>query len=542
MEQPILDGLLQYNTEGCYPWHMPGHKRRLNTIFPELVENPYQIDVTEVGNLDEFHDPHGIIQEAFLHATSIYGSDQSYYLVNGSTCGIMAAISAVCKRGDTLIVARNCHKSVYNALRLLQVKPVYIMPEWNEELNMFGGMDPDKVKRAIRQNPSAKGVMIVSPTYEGVVSDIEKIAKIAHKDKIPLLVDEAHGAHFEFMAHANETISTTDYRKVPDAAIRLGADVVIESLHKTLPAMTQCAILHYRKGLVSQKRLEEFLSIYQSTSPSYVFMATMEACIQKMDHERDGLFIIYKELLSEYRKRFAGLQCIHLVGKEDFKKQSTYEYDDGKLVFSTKDCRIEKDGESVALTGPMLGEILRTEYGQMMEMAAGDYVIAMTSIADSREAFEALYLAIETIDEQLTKTAQVVDNNNKEIKLTTLLSGRKRRKRKEETEPEEIQEYTIPEKRMEFYQARESERSMVTMQEALGRVSGDYIYVYPPGIPILAPGELFSKAVIRKIDEAVEKNLNLKGVLQKEDGTRMVEVVQDGSWLSRKRRIHDKQL
>jgi arginine/lysine/ornithine decarboxylase len=187
MEQPILNGLIQYNTEGSYPWHMPGHKRRLNTIFPDMVENPFSIDVTEVGDLDELHDPKGIILKAEQRASEIYGSDKSYYLVNGATGGIMAAIAAVCEHGDTIIVSRNCHKSVYNAIRLLGLKAVYIKPEWNDELCMFGGIDPDMVKKAMKEHTHAKAVVIVSPTYEGVVSDIEKIAKLVHKESFRLL-------------------------------------------------------------------------------------------------------------------------------------------------------------------------------------------------------------------------------------------------------------------------------------------------------------------------------------------------------------------
>lgn len=490
MEQPILNGLIEYRTEGCYPWHMPGHKRRLNTIFPDLVENPFLIDVTEVGNLDEFHDPNGIIKDALERAAEIYGSNKSYYLVNGSTCGILAAISSVCKQGDSLIITRNCHKSVYHALRLLNIKPIYIMPEWNDNLEMFGGVNCNIVKKTIKEHPEAKGVLIVSPTYEGVVSDIEKISRIAHKFNLPLIVDAAHGAHFEFMANVNETISTTNYNKVPDPAIRLGADIVIESLHKTLPAMTQCAILHEKSQLIDRKRLEEFLSIYQSTSPSYVFLASVEACIEKMNHERDGLFIIYKELLAEYRKRFGQLKHIHLVEKEDFKKNSILEYDDGKFVFSVKNCGIEKEDGVVALNGVMLGKMLEQEYGQMMEMAGGSYVVAMTSVADSKEAFEALYQAIETIDGQLTEFNEISDN---------ILYNR------------------IPERSMEIAKAKDSITEEISFMEAAGRISGEYIYIYPPGIPVVVPGEVISRDILKEINKAIDKGLNVKGILQREN-------------------------
>ena len=490
MEQPILHGLIEYKTEGCYPWHMPGHKRRLNTIFPELVENPFLIDVTEVGNLDNFHHPEGIIQSAFGRAAKIYGASKSYYLVNGSTCGILAVISAICRPGDSLIVARNCHKSVYHAIRLLNIKPVYILPKWNNELEMFGGIDCNEVKKNIKEHPEVKGVIIVSPTYEGVVSDIEKIAKIAHKFNKPLIVDEAHGAHFEFMANVNETISTTDYRKVPDPAIRLGADIVIESLHKTLPAMTQCAILHENSQLVDRRRLEEFLSIYQSSSPSYVFMASMEACIEKMDHERDGLFIIYKELLAEYRKRFSQLEHIHLVDETDFKRNCVCGYDDGKIVFSVKNCGIIEGETIIPLNGVMLGKILEEEYGQMMEMAGGSYVIAMTSVADSKEAFEALYQAIETIDGQLTDFETMSDN---------ILYGK------------------LPERNMEITEARNKSMEEISFTEAVGRMSGEYVYIYPPGIPIVAPGEVFSEEILNEIKKNVNNGFHVRGILQKEE-------------------------
>lgn len=518
MEQPILNGLIAYNTEGNYPWHMPGHKKRLNTIFPEIIENPFSIDVTEVGNLDEFHHPEGIIKEAFDKASGIYGSNRSYYLVNGSTCGILAAISAVCKPGDTLIIARNCHKSVYHAIRLLKLKPVYIMPEWNENLNMFGGVSLDKVKKVIKEHSSAKAVVLVSPTYEGVVSDIEKIAKLLHKVKLPLIVDEAHGAHFEYMANVNETISTTNYKKVPDPAIRLGADIVVESLHKTLPAMTQCAILHIKSNLVSQKRLEEFLSIYQSTSPSYVFMATTEACIEKMDHERDGLFIIYKQLLSEYRKKFGQLSHIHLVGEDDFRKHSIGGYDDGKLVFSVVNCGIQQDNRIVPLSGTMLKNILSQEYGQMMEMAGGSYVIAMTSVADSKEAFEALYMAMEIIDGQLTDLTEMADIYSEDT----------------------IHYARIPERKIGIAEAKDSTHFQVSFTEAVGRISGDYIYVYPPGIPIVTPGELISREIVKELQKAMEQGLNIKGLSTSQDEKYKITVIKENKWLSHRKWFNEK--
>lgn len=513
MGTPILNGLIAYNTEGSYPWHMPGHKRRQHTIFPELVDNPFSIDVTEVGDLDEFHHPTGIIKQALDRATEVYGSTRSYYLVNGSTCGVLAAISAVCKPGEKIMVARNSHKSVYHAIRLLRLKPVYVMPDWNDDLQMFGGMSPEVVKKAIKVHEDVKAVLMVSPTYEGVVSDVEKIAKIAHKAKVPLIVDAAHGAHFEYVSNVNETISTTNYEKVPDPAIRVGADIVIESLHKTLPAMTQCGILHYKSGFIKQSCLEEYLSVYQSTSPSYVFMATMEACIEKMDHERDGLFIVYKHLLKEYRKKFEELQHIHLVGEDDFKKNSMYDYDDAKLVFTVGRCGIPQEDGMKIVNGVVLGEILHKEYGQMMEMAAGNYVIAMTSVADTKEAFEALYQALEAIDSQLIELEENVDNNIEGSVNYALLSERK----------------------MTIAEAKESNLMGQSLEEAQGYICGEYIYIYPPGIPLIVPGEVLSMEILREIKKALQLGLNIKGLIDKGNGKYEIPVVKENRWLTKKK-------
>lgn len=490
MDESILSELMKYNTNSLYPWHMPGHKRRLQTIFPEIVENPFSIDMTEIEGLDEFHHPDGIIKAAFEKAAGIYGSDESFYLVNGSTCGILAAISSVCKQGDEIIVARNCHISVYHAIRLLQLRPIYIMPEWNENLQIMGGVKPEQVKKALQSNPQAKAVMIVSPTYEGIVSDVEKIAKIVHKYKKPLIVDEAHGAHFEYMVNVNEAISNTNYKELPLPAIRQSADIVIESLHKTLPAMTQCAILHLKSDFINSKRLREFLSIYQSTSPSYVFMATMEACIDKMDRERDGLFIIYKELLFSYRKKLSQLQHIHLIQYSDFKKYGAQSYDIGKLVFSVRNCGIKTEQGVEFFTGKMLERMLYDEYGQVIEMASDSYVILMTSIADTKEAFELLYEAMSLIDDKLIDLSEYVDINN----------------------GNSICYDSIPEYKMDIGKASEAEQCKINLKDAAGKISGDYIYIYPPGIPVVTPGEVLSESIISGILKSIENGLNVKGV------------------------------
>lgn len=477
-EQPIYEKLVEHAKTGGYPWHMPGHKRKWDCP----IENPFMYDITEIEGMDEFHAPNGMIREAYTRAAKIYGSDESFYLVNGGTSGILSAISAVCREGDKIILARNCHRSVYHAVRLLRLQPIYIYPEYIKEFNICGGIRPMDIKELIKEYPEVKAVVLVSPTYEGVVSDIEKIAKILHKDNIPLIVDQAHGAHFEFMWNIDETLSDTGDMEFPVPALRLGADIVIESLHKTLPALTQTAILHIKSTLVDKERLKEFLSIYQTTSPSYVLMASIDYCIDKMHHEADDAFIRYKELLNRYRKYFKELKHIRMVFKSDVKHYGGVSYDVGKFVFSVKGLNI---------TGNELAEELSHNYGQVVELVGINYVVVMTSVADDEAAFEMLRQAIFSIDEQVEETDVEDDIDIYSFRMDM---------------------ETIP------AVAMDSPKEMIFLSESKGRISGTYVCVYPPCIPILVPGEVVSAEAIYVIRKCISKKLNVKGIDMKNDG------------------------
>ena len=224
--QDLLEKLQEYRAEDMYPFHMPGHKRK-----PLPFPNPYSIDITEIDGFDNLHHAEGILKEAQERAADLYGSKECFYLVNGSTCGLLAAICAATKKRDKVLVARNCHKAVYHALYLNELQAEYIYPVITKS-GIQGQIEPEQVKKALLLNPDIAAVILTSPTYEGVVSDINAIAGIAHERGIPLIVDEAHGAHLGFGAG------------FPENAVRQGADAVIMSLHKTLPSFTQTALLH----------------------------------------------------------------------------------------------------------------------------------------------------------------------------------------------------------------------------------------------------------------------------------------------------------
>ena len=241
-----------------YPFHMPGHKRNM-----KLQVNPYAYDITEIDDFDNLHEAEGIIAQAQQRAAELFHAEKSFFLVNGSTCGILAAISAAVPKGGRILMARNCHKAAYHAAYLRGLQISYVYPVITQ-FGIQGSIRVEDVAAALQEDASIQAVVITSPTYDGILSDIASIAELAHSYNIPLIVDEAHGAHLGF------------YSYFPQAAIQLGADVVIQSLHKTLPSFTQTAILHMNKGLVRQEDIIRFLSIYETSSPSYLFLAGID--------------------------------------------------------------------------------------------------------------------------------------------------------------------------------------------------------------------------------------------------------------------------
>ena len=271
----LYDKLTEYKKSDYYPYHMPGHKRNMNgRPFQEY----YELDITEIDGFDNLHQAEGILREVEKRANQMYGADDTFLLVNGSTCGILSAISATAETGGKILIARNCHKSVYHGAYLRNLEVQYIYPKVSEQFGIALGTNPEDVEEKLKADNDISAVIITSPTYEGVVSDIEKIAKIVHKYHVPLIVDEAHGAHLGFS------------KDFPQNAVANGADIVIHSLHKTLPSPTQTALLHVSGKLIDREKLKRFLGIYQSSSPSYPLMAGMELCLDILEEEGKELF------------------------------------------------------------------------------------------------------------------------------------------------------------------------------------------------------------------------------------------------------------
>lgn len=233
----LLEYLENYNKKNMIPMHMPGHKRNIE-LAPYLKKLYANCDFTEIYGMDDLHSPESILKEAMIRAENLWNSKHSYYLVNGSTGGILAGIRACTNRGDYVLVARNCHKSVYNAIDICGLKPIYILPNMIADLPIYSSVNPQVVYNQIEKNKKIKLVIITSPTYEGIISDIGKISEIAHSFDIPVLVDEAHGAHLDISPY------------FIGGAVKNGADVIVQSLHKTLPSLTQTGIIQDRKSVV----------------------------------------------------------------------------------------------------------------------------------------------------------------------------------------------------------------------------------------------------------------------------------------------------
>jgi len=374
MSAPLFDKLNTYKDSGVYPFHMPGHKMGRGID----MKDAFAMDITEIDGFDNLHHTEGVIKEAQKMCAKTFGAEESFFLVNGSSCGIIASIMSICSDGDKLITGRNCHKSVMDALVLSGAQPRYVMPEVVEGFNVFGVVSARSIENVCNENPEAKAVIIVSPTFEGVVSDIASIAEVVHKKNMVLIVDEAHGPHMHFNSF------------FPKAAIECGADIVIESLHKTLPCPTQASVLHTAGTMVNMERLKKYLAIMQSSSPSYIFMAAMDKCRDYLDNEGKADFESYVKRIKVFREGVKGLKNLRLMNSHIVGKNGIFDYDMGKLViFSDSINCIE------------IGDILRKKYKIELEMSCPTHFLAMTSVCDTDEGFERLRNAIIEIDKNL---------------------------------------------------------------------------------------------------------------------------------------------
>lgn len=456
----LFEQLEQLRQSDWYPMHMPGHKRK-EQLCP--LGNPYGLDITEIDGFDNLHDAEGILKESMEYATKLFHAEETKYLVGGSTAGILIGISACTKRNDKILVARNCHRAVYHAIEQMELTPVYLYPALTS-LGFPKGITANIVMEALEEHTDCKLVVITSPTYEGILSEVKEIAEVVHQKGIPLLVDEAHGAHLGFERYEN--------------ANQAGADLVVQSAHKTLPAFTQSALLHRNGTLVNVERLQHYFTIYQTSSPSYLLMGSLDAMVQLLQQQGTTLFAQYYENLDWFYREVKKCKNILLyTGEEEYLQK-----DSGKLIFYAK----------YGKSGQELYNRLREQYHIQPEMAGPNYVLCMSTVADTREDFLRLLQAITEMDSRLL-------DENETIAIPTVdyevCAGTQRKRARE---------------------AFDAKWENVELVRSIGRICADYVGLYPPGIPILVAGEEITKKAVDTLMECEAVGLHLFGVTEKQ--------------------------
>lgn len=454
MDEKSLFEKLSENTK--IPFHMPGHKRNTEN-FAILEKLGSKYDITEIDGFDNLHNAEGILKNSMDLAKKIWGSKKSYYLVNGSSSGILAAVYSCVKFGGRVICARNCHKSVYNALKLTGADVYFVNPSYDEKTGICGEILPDDIIEAIKNLNGADLIILTSPTYEGVVSNVEKICEIAHKNNIPVLVDEAHGSHFSFGFF-------------PKNALTLGADIVVQSLHKTLASLTQTAILHVSSDRINLTKLEENLAIFQTSSPSYIFLASIDSLVRNLYKNSGSIFSDWEKRLDAFYDSIKSLKNLEIL-TENY--NLGYAFDKSKIVILTHKTNI---------SGAKLMDILRKEYNIECEMCSAKYVVAMTGMGDT--------------DENLQKLSDAL------IHIDSLLTARKCEKL-----------LLYPKNFKKVFCALEAENKdfcEIDIKNAKGKICAEYVFAYPPGIPIIIPGEEITDEILEIIE------------IYKSNGTRLI--------------------
>lgn len=474
----LYDKLTEYGESDYYGFHMPGHKRNKEICGGRL---PYDIDITEIEGFDDLHHAKGILKEAQERAAEVYHAEETHFLINGSTSGILSAILGSTVKGDRILAARNCHKSVYHAILMNELEATYVYPQYLDETELNGPVLASDVEKRLSEDSGIRAVVITSPTYDGVVSDVDAISKAVHRYGIPLIVDEAHGAHFGLHPFFPQNSNTR------------GADVVIHSLHKTLPSLTQTALIHMNGNIADRKRIKRYLHMLQTSSPSYVLMAGMDACLEEVSRQGEAYFDKYAELLKETRKKLGNLKHLRLV--------ETKQFDKSKIIISVN---------NTGFTSTNLYNILLNEFHLQMEMRAGSYVLAMTSVGDTEEGMDRLVSALEKIDLQVSAGFKKSKSNvlSKEGRGENLFRLPELEKRYSSAKIDNILQKgmfqdSVSENLMEasIEKPNPERTKYLPWNQCIGCISVEYAYVYPPGIPLIVPGEVISREAARLLEE-----------------------------------------
>ena len=447
-QTPIIDALQEWVSKTHAPFYTPGHKR--GSGMNPLLTNHWGADVLgwdlpELPGLDNLHAPSGIIGSAQALAAELFGAQQTWFLVNGSTAGVIAAILATCGEGDKIILPRNIHSSAIAGLIHAGAVPIFVAPEYDRELDIAHSITPESVKFALEQHPDTKAVMVVYPTYYGACGDLAAIAEIVHSYDLPLLVDEAHGAHFGF--HAD----------LPPAALSLGADLTVQSTHKLLGALTQSSMLHVNSSRIDRDRISRALRLLQSTSPSYLLLASLDAARQQMALSGEELMSRTIELAALARQKIAQIDRLSVV--ELAPTPGCKYFDPTRLTVTVT---------GLHLTGFAADEILTYQLGVVAELPSMRHLTFIISLGNTSADIDRLVAAFEKLSTN--------HDRDKYLKLRSI----------------EPLNQTLIKMAITPRQADRSRHLSISIDDAVGKISAESICPYPPGIPILIPGEIIT--------------------------------------------------
>jgi arginine decarboxylase len=479
-QTPIIDALQDWMATAHVPFYTPGHKRGvgMNPILKNRWgDRVFGWDLPELPGLDNLHAPAGVIETAQALAAEVFGARYTWFLVNGSTAGIIAAILATCGEGEKIILPRNIHSSAIAGIVHAGAVPIFIAPEYDRELDIAFGVTPEAVKIALERHPDAKAIILVYPTYYGACGDLAAIAEIVHSYNIPLLVDEAHGAHFCF--HAD----------LPPAALTVGADLTIQSTHKLLGALTQSAMLHVNSHRIDRDRLSRALRLIQSTSPNYLLLASLDAARHQMALHGADLLNRTIELARFARSQIAQIDRLSVV----------------ELATPTPGCkyldltRLTVTVTGLNLTGFAADEILTEQLGIVAELPSLRHLTFIISLGNSRSDIER---SIAAFTELATKY-----DVNLPLKLPSI----------------EPPNHLLTEMAITPRQADRSRHISVPIDAAVGKISAESICPYPPGIPVLIPGEMITPAALDYLRSILALGGELVGC--SDPGLEMIKVV-----------------
>jgi len=466
---PLFTALKEHAASNPVQFHIPGHKKGVGTDseFREFIgDNALSIDLINIAPLDDLHQPTGVIEEAQKLAADAFGSDYTYFSVQGTSGAIMTMILSTCSPGDKIIVPRNVHKSIMSAIIFSGAKPVFISPVRDENLGIDHGITTKSVQRALDRHPDAKAVLVINPTYFGVCANLKEIVDLAHSRHVPVLVDEAHGVLIHF------------HEDLPMSAMEAGADMAATSVHKLGGSMTQSSVLNLntKNGYVNPQRVQTIISMLTTTSTSYVLLASLDTSRRNLAINGHDMAQRTIDLAQKARRSINEMEGLYCFGEEILGDEATFDYDPTKLTIHVR---------HLGITGFETENWLREHYNIEVELSDMYNILCLVTPGDNEETVSVLLTALR----ELAGTYYNVNTANELIVKI----------------PEIPHLSLIP--RDAFY----GDTEVIPFKESAGRIIAEFIYVYPPGIPILLPGEVISQDNIDYIVDHVDVGLPVKG-------------------------------